>query len=592
MTRPPTEILVHIAAASRASDDVRYQALAQAHANFELAGRLDVVTNSLPKGSIGSAGSASSSAPNTISIEECRQPVSSSVHPFTSIIAVGQSFQSVSLSFESVWDNVQSPGIAPVPAPHPPPPRRHHHYVSPDDYIPDSQSEDERRARRRRILEREDGDNSPLSQRAFDVSRIEESQDVASSRAENESDAESNIRIRDAASPDLSAMPMDLTGSILEDSQDQLPSQSLSSRQPLTQRSANSQQSSQNEDDDGFLKSSPPLHEWEAIPSSAVASSLDLGVGQRISYGADVPSSLPEESGKVVIRIDSSSCELRGLSASLPSSGAPGLPRADSEPIRKKRQRESDHAVAGYSGVDHRLQNLGRRRVSDAGQPLLKKKQTGQNTETEAVGTSVTVQTSADQPADASGGALRVPSQPFPSSSPTASAPGLYLDQTLRIISPDPPVACEHLDSAALVTEKMAKLARDLDLERRYRPLPSSDGRAVRPFERGYWRLNTAGWPAALRHQAWSFLRNYIGAGDAGWSVWCSRDPAPHTWLRLSCFAATVGHTYLILYLASQRQILTTGAVWLDGSGTPTITVPPRKKKQPSGTVDVFTNTY
>lgn len=589
MTRPPTEILVHIAAASRASDDVRYRALARAYANFEPTGHVDI---------------ASFSSSAVSSFTEFRQPVSSAgIVPVTTI-AAGLSFQSVNLSFESVWDNVQSPGIAPVPAPaqslRPPPQKRHQHYVSPHDYIPDSQSQGDQRTRRRTLDNDERMNETVSSQRIYDASRIEdsrvedsrieESQEVPSSRVENDTDDESNIRIRDAASPDLSAMPMDITplsDSILGDSQEQAQPQLPPPRQPLLQRSANSQHSSQNEDDDAFLKSSPPLREWDAIPSSVVPSSPDLGAGQPHSFMADVPSSLPEESGKVVIRVDMPARDMRGLSANLSSSIVPVLTRADSEPIRTKRQREAGSASLERSSLDRRLQNLDRRRASDAEQPPQKKKR--EELVIEANASAVTKETKAKGLPE---GVIRNLSQPFPSSSPTASAPGLYLDQSLLIISPEPPVACEHLDPVALITEKMAKLARDLDLERRYRPVSSSGNRAIRPFERGYWRLNTAGWPATLRHQAWSFLKTYIGAGDAGWSVWCSRDPAPHTWLRLSCFAATAGHTYLILYLASQRQILTTGAVWMDGSSTPTITVPPRKKKQTSGSVDVFTNTY
>ncbi|KAL1891876.1 hypothetical protein Sste5346_007421 [Sporothrix stenoceras] len=588
MTRPPTEILVHIAAASRASDDVRYRALAEAYGNFEPAERVNV---------------ASFSSSVVSSFTEFRQPVSSAgIVPYATIVA-GSSFETVNLSFDSVWDNVQSPGVVPAPLPaqkhHQPLQKRHQHYVSPHDYIPDSQSQDERRTRRK-TLDDERVDEIEFSQRIYDVSRIddsriedsriEESQEVLSSRPENDSDCESNIWIRNVASPDLSAMPMDITHlseSILEDSQEQEQQQPHPPRQPLTQRSANSQQSSQNDDDVAFLKSSPPLHEWDAIPSSTVASSPDLGAGQPHSFTADVPSSLPEESGKVIIRVDTSSRELRGPSANLSSSMATGLTRAESEPIRTKRQRESDYVSAERPGLDRRQQNLDTRRASDSEQPPQKKQREEPVIEPN---TAIAIMEKTTTVAPKS--AIRDLSQPFPSSSPTASAPGLYLDHSLRIISPDPPVACEHLNPAALITEKMAKLARDLDLERRYRPLPSSDSRAIRPFERGYWRLNTAGWPASLRHQAWSFLKTYIGAGDAGWSVWCSRDPAPHTWLRLSCFAATAGHTYLILYLASRRQILTTGAVWMDGSGTPTITVPPRKKKQTSGSVDVFTNAY
>ncbi|CAK7198294.1 hypothetical protein SEUCBS139899_000954 [Sporothrix eucalyptigena] len=553
MTPPQTEILVHVAAASRASDDARYRALAQAYAEFQPDRRLDVSVRS------GGRGIAGNATPAVLSFEEYRQPASSVIQITNgSNNGGGRSFQFTNLSFESIWDNLNSPALPKAVAGLPPskaPPAHidRHHYVSPDDYIPDSQP-----------------DNETESQQT-------------SSKCESEQN-EVETRICREASPDLSVMPMEQINDTNDESQDQ---QSLYlPRKPLSQRSANSQRSSQNDGvyGGGSFKSSPPLHEWNADPSSIAGASLDSGNGQPTSY-VDIPSSLLEESGKVFLRMEASSHEPCGLLESLSSSTALEPLRADSEPARTKRQRSLD-IIAGAS----------RRRASDVGQPLAKKKRNVVNTRPLADITKEKADEAVveDIPFN---NVFRTLTQSFPSSSPTASAPGLYHDQSLRIISPEPPVACEKLDAAALITEKMAKLAQDLDIERRYRPLPPSredkkEGRPVRPFERGYWRLNTSGWPVAMRHQAWSFLTNYIGAGDAGWSVWCSRDPAPHTWLKLHCFAATAGHTYLILYLASQRQILATGAEWLDGAGSPVITVPPRKKRQAIGGVDVFTTEY
>lgn len=496
MPPPLTEILVHVAAASRAADDARYRALAQAYADFEPARRLDV---------LGASASASAS------VEARRQPARSALPTVRAGDCVaGSPFQFAAVSFASVWDNAHSPALPQAgmgPPPSQPTPDNRHCYVSPNDCIPDSQPDNAVQTRRRRLSRPTD-------------------------RAEMEAPATARREPRSrAASPDLSALPLrpDATADELPDDVCDGPS----------------------------TRSSPPLGRGDAVPSSAAGPSWDSGNRQPGSYDIDVPSSLPEEAGRVVLRVDGS------------SSAEPA--RADTEPTRTHAKRKSPSRSASRE---------------DDGPPSSKKMR-------------VSFHAAADSAAaDNAAAALRALSQPFPSSSPpTARAPGLPVDQSLQILSPEPPVACDHLDPASLITEKMAKLARDLDLQHRYRPRPptredQAHGRAVRPFERGHWRLRTSGWPAPLRQQAWAFLSRYVGGGDAGWSVWCSRDAAPHTWIKLHCFAATAGHTYLILYLASKRRILTTGAVWMDGAGSPTITVPPRKKKQPSGSVDIFANAH
>ncbi|CAK7239752.1 MAG: hypothetical protein STHCBS139747_001187 [Sporothrix thermara] len=583
MTPPPvTEILVHIAAASRASDDVRYRALAQAYADFERAGRIDVAV----RHDYGGRSSGVAADGRSLPAEQA-----SIVHQKKS-----ETTSFASLSFESVWDNVQSPGLwppavtmRPVPSKLQPLEPELQHYVSPDDYIPDSQPDNINRVRRR-----------PRVSTSFDESRIIESPRTSGSFASAVDETTSRC-IRRAASPDLSAMPVDKIDDTFGsfgsfdsfggmDSFGNFNDPLQSQRQPLAQRSANTTQSSQNEAvaaDDVPIKGSPPLYDddnddGDVVPSSPFVPSPGLRNRLPATY-TDIPSSLPEESGRVVIRVEASSYEQRrGLLDSVPSSST---------------------ATASATASATATATATRRRGSDAGQPLPKRQclataavvegaaNTQDNGDTGAADADTDVDTDTDTDIDAdtdtdalSGNDLhvfRTLPRTFPSSSPTASAPGLYHDQSLRIISPEPPVACARLDAASLITDKMAKLARDLDITRRYRPAaPPSGEQGVRSFERGCWRLRTSGWPAALRQQAWDFLASYVGAGDAGWSVWCSRDPAPHTWLRLHCFAATAGHTYLVLYLASQRQILTTGAEWLDGAGSPMITVPPRRKRQ------------
>lgn len=149
-------------------------------------------------------------------------------------------------------------------------------------------------------------------------------------------------------------------------------------------------------------------------------------------------------------------------------------------------------------------------------------------------------------------------------------------DNNLDIYSPDPPTSCDTVDPSTLVTPKLLKLASDLDMNKRYKP--SEQLRQLEPFERGYWLLDTSDWDDELLSLSWTFLTNYVGCGDAGWGVWCKRDES-RTWIRLYCFGKVVGHAYLLLYLASQRRVLSTGCEWHGGDGKTLVRVAPRKKR-------------
>ncbi|KAI5866853.1 hypothetical protein GGS23DRAFT_292325 [Durotheca rogersii] len=139
-----------------------------------------------------------------------------------------------------------------------------------------------------------------------------------------------------------------------------------------------------------------------------------------------------------------------------------------------------------------------------------------------------------------------------------------YTYDSLELHAPPPPTSAAELGADSFVTPALAKLARDLDVARRYRP--ARQCRALRPFERGHWRLDCSAWEPQLKRDAWAYLANYVAAGTAGWGVWCARDPAFSS-LRVYCWGAVAAHIYLLLYLASQRRILLTGGTWVDGEG-------------------------
>lgn len=139
------------------------------------------------------------------------------------------------------------------------------------------------------------------------------------------------------------------------------------------------------------------------------------------------------------------------------------------------------------------------------------------------------------------------------------------MPDTLEILSPPPATGQAWLRPEDVITEVLAKLARELDLGRRFQP--ERQTRPLRPFERGYWRVDCGGWGPALRRDAWAFLADYVGRrGAAGWGVSVRRDAAFER-LRLYCWGCAVGHMYLVLYLVSRRQVLYSGMEWIAADG-------------------------
>ncbi|KAL6906831.1 hypothetical protein GGI43DRAFT_242043 [Trichoderma evansii] len=156
---------------------------------------------------------------------------------------------------------------------------------------------------------------------------------------------------------------------------------------------------------------------------------------------------------------------------------------------------------------------------------------------------------------------------------PVASSPIAVKDPNdLEIRPPTPPTGIVHLEPSDLVSDKLAKLARDLSS--RYRP---KENRPTDPFERGYWLVDCTSWSQDTRGEAWTFLANYLRSGLAGWGAWCRRNET-HGWIRLYCWAHVAKHTYLLLYLASGRHLKATGAKWIDGDGEVVIEVLPTEK--------------
>jgi hypothetical protein len=145
-----------------------------------------------------------------------------------------------------------------------------------------------------------------------------------------------------------------------------------------------------------------------------------------------------------------------------------------------------------------------------------------------------------------------------------------FLDAT-EIRPPAAPIGTQDLDETNFVTETMENLAKALDLPKRFRP--ASQARDLRPCERGYWLLERGLYNDDTFKKAWGFLHNYIGNGAAGWGVWCRRDEN-WDWIKVYCWGSVVGHVHLVLYLATNREILHKGGNWVDADGQAVITLP------------------
>ncbi|KAL7824232.1 hypothetical protein V8C26DRAFT_385354 [Trichoderma gracile] len=156
------------------------------------------------------------------------------------------------------------------------------------------------------------------------------------------------------------------------------------------------------------------------------------------------------------------------------------------------------------------------------------------------------------------------------STHPTVSRDSL---DALEIRPPSPPAGIVDLEPADLIPDKLAKLAQDLSS--RYRPVSK---RELEPLERGYWLVDCGSWSDDVFREGWLFLGNYLRSGLAGWGVWCRRDES-RSWIRLYCWAHVVKHTYLLLYLASGRQMKGTGAKWIGADGEVALEVLPVEKK-------------
>ena len=154
---------------------------------------------------------------------------------------------------------------------------------------------------------------------------------------------------------------------------------------------------------------------------------------------------------------------------------------------------------------------------------------------------------------------------------------------TLSIYPGMPPTSSElfvsHVTPALDTICKMPHLDRCFDSKRITRPLRQS--------ERGYWLVNSCAWSATLQISFWVFLRKWVGSGDSGWGVWCTRGPDHQRGdgsaegkserkedsmpslgiIRVSCWGEVVQHVYHLIYVASKSKLRKQQIAWYDADG-------------------------
>lgn len=195
--------------------------------------------------------------------------------------------------------------------------------------------------------------------------------------------------------------------------------------------------------------------------------------------------------------------------------------------------------------------------------------------------------------------------------------PTIPLSLPLEIKPPPPPISTSPFTTH--ITPTLEMLSTRLKSPRTYSPAEQT--RDLDSLERGHWYLrlnlipsgqdnthtpaiNTSAptpWDMVLFSRFWTFLSDFIKEGRAGWGVWCileaegdegsnstspSKEAEEHSHstdsvkaqhlvsLKIFTWGEIARHIYLLLFLASERQIRKMGAQWRDAGDKVVIQMP------------------
>jgi hypothetical protein len=99
---------------------------------------------------------------------------------------------------------------------------------------------------------------------------------------------------------------------------------------------------------------------------------------------------------------------------------------------------------------------------------------------------------------------------------------------------------------------------------------PSKKLGSPKPDDRGYWSITCSTWSIKSQHDFWTSLCEHVSSGRLGWGATLHRDTSSsHTLgqVRLYCWAEVIEHTWLLLWLCSNGEIVGSGPHWIDADG-------------------------
>jgi hypothetical protein len=133
---------------------------------------------------------------------------------------------------------------------------------------------------------------------------------------------------------------------------------------------------------------------------------------------------------------------------------------------------------------------------------------------------------------------------------------------------PAPKISTEHVDKLpSQITRHLAALKsqnpNNFNLRKQH-------GRLPKPDDRGYWSITCSTWPTKTQQDFWTSLSDHVSSGRLGWGTTLHRDTSSSLALgqvRLYCWAEVVEHTWLLLWLCSNGEIVGSGSAWIDADG-------------------------
>ena len=154
------------------------------------------------------------------------------------------------------------------------------------------------------------------------------------------------------------------------------------------------------------------------------------------------------------------------------------------------------------------------------------------------------------------------------------------LNQALVVVGDPVPVSNAAIKVSDLEHPLLKEVIGTLSMNTRYRPVEKN--RTLRPFERGYWLVDTTRWSDALRRSCWNFLTEYVQRNMGGWGVVAERNKE-FTWIKLFGWGHLVGEMYMLLYLMSQRAVKDAGLRWYDAEDKMVVRMPLKDTGGPQG---------